>query len=363
MNPTQTADSRLQTPDFTYDALLVVSFGGPEGMDDVMPFLENVLRGRNVPRERMLGVAKHYELFGGVSPINEQNRRLIAALEAELKTNGLELPIYFGNRNWHPLLADTLRKMRDDGVKHALAFVTSAYSSYSSCRQYLENIADAQKSVGPDAPRIEKLRAFYNHPLFIEANAARIRDALAKFSEERRGTVRLVFTAHSIPESMAQKCEYEAQLKETSRLIAERIFGERALPALVAAPEIENRYRYKLVYQSRSGSPTQPWLGPDVRDYLRELKENGANDVVIAPIGFVSDHMEVIYDLDTEASALCTRLGLNMVRAATAGTHPSFIKMIRELIMERINSTTPRRSLGINGPRGDVCPPGCCSSG
>ncbi len=351
------------TPDFPYDALLVVSFGGPEGMDDVMPFLENVLRGRNVPRERMLGVAKHYELFGGVSPINEQNRKLIAALEQELKTNGPAMPVYFGNRNWHPLLADTLRKMRDDGVKHALAFVTSAYSSYSSCRQYLDNIADAQKAVGPGAPSIEKLRIFYNHPLFIEANVARIVDALAKFSEERRATAHLVFTAHSIPESMAQNCDYAAQLKETSRLIAEEVFGDRIPSASDAASESDKRCRYKLVYQSRSGSPMQPWLGPDVCDYLRNLKENGTNDVVIAPIGFISDHMEIIYDLDTEASALCKQLGLNMVRAATAGTHPAFVKMIRELIMERIYSTTPRRSLGINGPRGDVCPPGCCSLG
>ena len=333
-----------------YDAVLVVSFGGPEGMDDVIPFLENVLRGRNVPRERMLGVAKHYELFGGVSPINEQNRKLIAALQQLLETKGPQLPIYFGNRNWHPLLADTLAKMRDDGVKKALAFVTSAYSSYSSCRQYLEDIERARATVGEDAPRVEKLRAFYNHPGFIEANVANIRSALARVPEERRMAARLVFTAHSIPESMAQRCDYEAQLRETSKLIAAAVGSEN----------------WQLVFQSRSGSPAQPWLGPDVCDCLRELHAAGTigiRDVVVAPIGFVSDHMEIIYDLDTEAMALCRELGVNMIRAATAGTHPAFIEMIRELILERTNPETPRRALGAKGPRESVCQTGCCHFG
>ncbi|MGH9928475.1 MAG: ferrochelatase [Pyrinomonadaceae bacterium] len=325
-----------------YDAILVVSFGGPEGMDDVMPFLENVLRGRNVPRERMLGVAKHYELFGGVSPINGQNRKLIAALRQELETKGPHLPIYFGNRNWHPLLADTLGKMRDDGVKNALAFVTSAYSSYSSCRQYLEDIERARASVGADAPRVDKLRAFFNHPGFIAANVANVQAALKQIPEERRAETQLVFTAHSIPESMAQNCDYEAQLQETSHLVADGI------------------EKWRLVFQSRSGSPTQPWLGPDVCDYLRELHAAGIKDVVVAPVGFVSDHMEIIYDLDTEALTLCRELGLNMVRAATAGTHPAFIAMIRELILERLDPQTPRRSLGTKGTRSDVCSPGCC---
>jgi ferrochelatase len=328
-----------------YDAILVVSFGGPEGMDDVMPFLENVLRGRNVPRERMLGVAKHYELFGGVSPINGQNRKLIAALQQLLEAKGPQLPIYLGNRNWHPLLADTLAKMRDDGVKKALAFVTSAYSSFSSCRQYLEDIEHARAMVGTDAPRVEKLRAFYNHPGFVEANVATIRVALAQVPEERRVAAQLVFTAHSIPESMAQQCDYEAQLRETSKLIAEAVGSET----------------WQLVFQSRSGSPAQPWLGPDVCDYLRKLHAAGSKDVVIAPIGFVSDHMEIIYDLDTKAMQLCRALGLNMIRAATAGTHPAFIEMIRELILERINPETPRRALGNSATRSDVCAPGCCS--
>ena len=327
------------------DAILVVSFGGPEGMDDVIPFLENVLRGRNVPRERMLQVAKHYELFGGVSPINEQNRQLIAALRNKLEASGPNLPIYFGNRNWHPLLADMLRKMRVDGIQNALAFVTSAYSSYSSCRQYLENIAEARNNAGNDAPRVEKIRAFYNHPLFIEANVENVRAALQKIPAARRTGAYLIFTAHSIPMSMAKYCDYEAQLGETSRLVADAIGIEQ----------------WRLVFQSRSGSPAQPWLGPDVCDYLRELPAAGTTDVVLAPIGFVSDHMEIIYDLDTEAMALCRELGLNMVRAATAGTHPLFIEMVRELIMERIEPQTPRRFLGTMGARNDNCHAECCA--
>jgi ferrochelatase len=314
-------------------------------MDEVMPFLENVLRGRNVPRERMIGVAKHYEMFGGVSPINGQNRKLIAALQQELETRGPQLPIYFGNRNWHPLLPDTLAKMRDDGVKQALGFVTSAYSSYSSCRQYLEDIERARKSIGPEAPRVEKLRAFYNHPGFIEANVSNTEAALAQLPVDRRAAAQLVFTAHSIPESMAQNCDYEAQLQETSRIIAEAVGSKK----------------WRLVFQSRSGSPAQPWLGPDVCDYLRELHAGGSKDVVVTPVGFVSDHMEIIYDLDTKATAVCRELGLNMVRAATAGTHPAFIGMIRELILERIDPRTPRRALGSSGVRSDVCLPGCCS--
>ncbi len=328
----------------SYDAILLVSFGGPEGMDDVIPFLENVLRGRNVPRERMLQVAKHYELFGGFSPINQQNRHLIAALKEELETIGPDLPIYFGNRNWHPMLADTIGQMRDDGITNALAFVTSAYSSYASCRQYLENIAEARQVVGEGAPRVEKIRAFYNHPLFIEANVENVRAALAKIPSERRTCAPLVFTAHSIPMSMANKCDYEAQLGEAGRFIADALGIEQ----------------WRLVYQSRSGSPAQPWLGPDICDYMRELHAAKIRDVVIAPIGFVSDHMEVIYDLDTEAMALCRVLGLNMIRAATAGTHPAFIKMIRELIMERIDPQTSRRSVGLNGPCKDACHETCC---
>ena len=249
-------DSVLRHMNLPFDAVLIVSFGGPEGMADVMPFLENVLRGRNVPAERMRAVAKHYEMFGGVSPINEQNRNLIAALQEELAANGPRLPIYWGNRNWHPLLADTLAQMAADGIKNALAFVTSAYSSYSSCRQYLENIAEARDQVGSSAPQIAKLRAFYNHPLFIEANVDRLQAALSTIPEARRASTQIAFTAHSIPQSMADNCQYESQLQEASRLVSSGA----------------NRESWRLVYQSRSGPPTQPWLGPDILDHLKELK-------------------------------------------------------------------------------------------
>jgi ferrochelatase len=317
-----------------YDALLVVSFGGPEGMDDVIPFLENVLRGRNVPRERMLQVAHHYELFGGVSPINQHNRDLIAALKIELEKNGPRLPIYWGNRNWHPFLPDTLRQMAADGIQNALAFVTSAYGSYSSCRQYRQNIADAQAGVGPGAPQVEKLHAFYNHPLFIEANVDQVRQAFSQLSAP--AAAQLVFTAHSIPESMAANCDYVAQLTENGGRIAREL-------------GIDN---WQLVYQSRSGSPSQPWLGPEVCDHLRALRLAGATNVVVAPIGFVSDHMEVVYDLDLEARRVCEEIGLNMVRARTAGTHPAFVRMIRELILERIENRVPP----------SICAPNCCLS-
>jgi ferrochelatase len=330
-----------------YDAILFVSFGGPEGMDEVLPFLRNVLRGRNVPESRMREVAHHYELFGGVSPINEQNRRLIRALEAELAERGPRLPVYWGNRNWRPLLADTLRKMRDDGVGRALAFVTSAYSSYSGCRQYREDIERARAEVGDDAPLVDKLRPFFNHPGFIEANADGLRAALAQIPAQRRAAAHVAYTAHSIPAAMAAGCDYERQLLETCRLVAEAAGHER----------------WRLVFQSRSGPPTQPWLEPDICDHLRALKEEGVSDVLVAPVGFISDHMEVLYDLDTEALQVAAGLGLNLVRAATAGTHPAFVSMIRELIVERLDAAAPRRALGPSPPRPDLCPADCCLPG
>jgi ferrochelatase len=330
-----------------YDAILILSFGGPERPDEVLPFLENVLRGRNVPRERLLGVARHYELFGGVSPINAQNRALIAALEKELETKGPRLPVYWGNRNWHPLLADTLRRMAADGIRNALAFVTSAYSSYSSCRQYMEDVERAREEAGPAAPRVEKIRAFYNHPGFIRPNAENVCAAFDEIPEERRKRAHLAFTAHSIPLSMAAGCDYEAQLLEACRLVAGRA----------------GRDNWRLVYQSRSGPQQQPWLGPDICDHLHELKGAGAEDVVVAPVGFISDHMEVLYDLDTEARAVCEEVGLNMVRARTVGTHTEFVSMIRELILERVNPETPRPFLGVRGPARDLCPVDCCTKG
>jgi len=328
-----------------YDAILVVSFGGPESREEVIPFLENVLRGRNVPRERMLAVAEHYYHFGGKSPINQQIRELIAALETELAEHGPKLPVYWGNRNWHPRLADTVKKMRQDGVRRALAFVTSAYSSYSGCRQYREDIARAQCEVGPDAPQIDKLRAFFNHPNFIEATEDRVRDAMQEIPADARQNVQIVYLAHSIPLAMAETSDYVRQLEDVRRILSARL-------------GITND---ALVYQSRSGAPGQPWLGPDIQDYLREVKARDlASAVVLAPIGFISDHMEVLYDLDVEARQVCDSLALPMVRAKTVGVHPKFIGMIRELILERMTPGVERRALGSLGARRDVCEEGCC---
>jgi ferrochelatase len=334
----------------TYDAILLVSFGGPEGPDDVLPFLENVLRGKNVPHERMLEVVEHYQQFGGVSPLNEQNRQLIAALTVELAEHGPQLPIYWGNRNWQPLLPDTFRQMAEDGVRHALTLFTSAFSSYSGCRQYHEDIARAQAEVGTSAPTIDKLRMFFNHPGFIEPQIEAVGDCLsrvseAQVSEDRRQQAMLLFSAHSIPLSMADNCRYVTQLEEASRLVAEGA----------------GHGRWELVYQSRSGPPGQPWLEPDICDRIEQLHAAGElSDVVLLPIGFVSDHLEVLYDLDTEAKLLCDKLGIAMHRAATVGTHPRFINMLRELIVERIDGSAERLALGQLGPSHDVCPEDCC---
>ncbi len=328
-----------------YDAILVVSFGGPERPDEVMPFLENVLRGKPVPRERMLEVAEHYQHFGGISPINEQNRQLIAALEKELRTHGHTLPIYWGNRNWHPLLADTLHKMADDGVHRALTFFTSAFSSYSGCRQYREDIARAQEAVGSRAPQVDKLRVFFNHPGFVEPLIDSVCASFSRIPEDRHQQTPLLFTAHSIPIAMEENCRYVAQLRETCRLIAEGV----------------GHTDWELVYQSRSGSPHQPWLEPDVCDRLVELHESrDFKDLVLLPVGFISDHLEVLFDIDTEARALCEKLGIEMHRAATVGTHPRFIEMIRLLIEERFADSPTRLALGTLGPSHDRCPEDCC---
>jgi ferrochelatase len=327
-----------------YDAILLVSFGGPEKPDDVLPFLENVLRGKPVPRERMIEVAEHYQRFGGHSPINDQNRALIAALETELRAHGITLPIYWGNRNWHPLLAETLGQMKRDGVQYALGFFTSAYSSYSGCRQYREDIAAAQQVVGEGAPQVDKIRAFYNHPGYIEAVASHAAEALARVPPERRPAGRLLFTAHSIPMTMASTSRYVQQLEEASRLVADAL----------AHPN------HRLVYQSRSGSPSQPWLSPDILEVIDDEHSCGAKDLVLVPIGFVSDHIEIIFDLDTQARERCQELGITYQRARTAGTHPRFVSMIRELIEERITASPLRPALGCYGPSHDTCPVDCC---
>lgn len=331
-----------------YDAILLMSFGGPEGMDDVLPFLENVTRGRNIPRERLVEVGHHYEMFGGVSPINAQNRALIAALEVELKAQGIDIPVYFGNRNWHPLIGDTVRQMRDDGIKSALAFFTSGFSCYSGCRQYREDIMRACEGV-ENAPTFDKIRVFYNHPDFILPNAENVQAALAQFPVERRDKVQIAFTAHSIPLSMAKNSAYEAQLIEACRLVAEQV----GIPS----------ERYALVYQSRSGAPHIPWLEPDILDHMDTLHAQGMDDLIIHPIGFVSDHMEVIYDLDTEAVDKAAELGMNMVRSNTTGTHPRFVSMIVQLIVERMTANPQRLALGERGANHDICPLNCCLSG
>ena len=330
-------------PNHRYDAVLIVSFGGPEGPDDVLPFLENVLRGKNVPRERLLAVAEHYQHFGGVSPINAQNRALISALQSELDLHGPQLPIYWGNRNWHPMLTDTIRRMAADGVQRAIAFFTSAFSSYSGCRQYRENIQQAQAEVGAEAPQVDKLRVFYNHPGLIEPMVENTRAAIELIPRERRPKAALLFSAHSVPTAMAANSRYVAQLEEASRLVADGAGHDD----------------WQLVYQSRSGSPGQPWLEPDIGLRLRELRATGVTDAVVVPIGFISDHMEILYDLDTEARQICDEIGLNLIRATTVGTHPKFIAMIRELILERMGEAAPR-ALGRFGPSHDVCPADCC---
>ena len=329
-----------------YDAILIVSFGGPEQRDDVIPFLENVLRGKPVPRERMLEVAEHYYHFGGVSPINGQVRDFIAALRPELDRAGIDLPIYWGNRNWHPLLPEAVQQMANDGKRRVLAVFTSAYSSYSGCRQYRENVIAAREATGANAPIIDKVRVFYNHPDFIAANVERIRSAFEQLPDASRSVARVAFTAHSIPMSMANNCNYVVQLNETCRLIASAL----ELPA----------DRWSLVYQSRSGRPGDPWLEPDIVDHIRTLPERGVKSLVIAPVGFLSDHMEVLFDLDEEAHEVCRELGIEMARASTVGTHPLFVSMVRELIQERLGGTVERRAIGLFGPNHDVCPTDCC---
>ena len=341
-----------------YQALLLVSFGGPERAEDVKPFLRRVTAGRDVPESRLDKVAEHYYAAGGVSPLPAQCRALLEALRTELA--GTSLEIYWGNRNWHPLLEDTLAQMRDDGVEQALAFVTSAYGGYSSCRQYLDDIAAAQAKVGPRAPRVEKLRLYYNHPgwvgpwashLAMALEVCNVRAALAgagKSSTDGRearsvgtGAIEVLFSAHSIPVALAQNSPYVDHVTEAARLAAE---GARVKS-------------WQLVWQSRSGSPSTPWLGPDVCDAIRA---SSAGAIVVVPIGFACDNMEVVYDLDIEAAAVAREKGAHFVRAATVSTTPSFVSMVRELVAERVAPFGPRRAQGTFGPWPDNCPDGHC---
>ncbi len=340
-------------PRGSYDALLLVSFGGPEGPDDVVPFLENATRGRGIPRERLVEVGAHYSAFGGVSPINAQNRALVGALRADLAEAGLDLPVYWGNRNWDPYLVDALREMRDDGVTRALCLTTSAYASYSGCRQYRENLADAAVALEADglgpAPALDKLRHYFDHPGFVEPIVDSVLDAAARLGV---AAPRLVFTTHSVPVASAESSgptggAYVAQHRAVAALVAQRVAARTDV-----APD------WDLVYQSRSGGP-MPWLEPDIGDHLADLHGRGVAGVVIVPIGFVSDHMEVVWDLDTVALDQARSLGLPAVRAATVGTDPRFVAMVRDLVLERVG-TAPAAALSALGPSHDVCPAGCC---
>lgn len=327
------------------DALLVLSFGGPEGLDEVRPFLENVTRGRGVPPERLDAVAEHYRHFGGVSPINARNRELIAAVRERT-----DLPVYFGNRNWHPLVEDTVAEMARDGVRRALVFATSAYGGYSACRQYHEDIARARKAVGENAPTLVKLRHFFDHPSFVAASADAVR--AAGLDDDAR----LVFTAHSVPESADASAgppdegghRYSRQVAEAARLVAAEL----------------GRADYDVVWQSRSGPPRIPWLEPDIVDHLDALHARGVPAVVVAPIGFVSDHVEVVWDLDTEARERAAELGMRFARASTAGPDPRFADMVVELIDEHRSDFAPRRLSGIPsggcGVDGALCAIDCC---
>jgi ferrochelatase len=349
-----------------YDALLLLSFGGPEGPDDVVPFLENVTRGRGIPRERLKEVGQHYFLFGGVSPINAQNRELLDALRKDFSENALDLPVYWGNRNWAPYLTDTLRHMADDGHRRILVLATSAYASYSGCRQYRENLADslaALEAEGRPVPRVDKLRHYFNHPGFVTPMTDAVLAALAELPEDVREGAHLAFTTHSIPTAAADTSgpveahgdggAYVAQHLDTARVIAD---------AVREATGVDRPW--KLVYQSRSGAPHIPWLEPDICDHLEELHAAGTPAAVMVPIGFVSDHMEVKFDLDTEATAKAAELGLPVARAATVGADPRFAAAVRELVLERAATerglAVERCALGALGASHDVCPVGCC---
>ncbi|MEE2032938.1 ferrochelatase [Rhodococcus chondri] len=342
------------TPE-AYDALMVLSFGGPEGPDEVRPFLENVTRGRGIPPERLDAVAEHYLHFGGVSPINALNRAIIEAVRAEFDTHGIDLPIYFGNRNWHPLIEDTVAEMARDGVGNALVFATSAWGGYSGCRQYHEDIARARAAIA-DAPDLTKLRQFYDHPLFIDAVADGVRAARAELPDRSRDTARLVFTAHSVPTTAdAAGGPREAGGHLYSRQVAE------AAHLVSAALGVDD---YDLVWQSRSGPPRVPWLEPDIVDHLDALHDRGVDAVIVAPVGFVSDHLEVVWDLDTEARGRAAELGMAFARAGTAGTDPRFAQLVRQLVQEQLGTEPPRRrgtepQFGV-GCNGQLCAVGCC---
>jgi protoporphyrin/coproporphyrin ferrochelatase len=345
-----------------YDAFLLVSFGGPNEPDEVMPFLENVTRGRHIPRERLEEVAEHYYHFGGKSPINEQNLALLEAIKQEIARREYDLPTFWGNRNWAPYFPDTLREIGEAGHKKVVTFFTSAYSSYSGCRQYRENLIAAQEAVGEVAPTIDKLRVYYNHPGFLTPMADGLLDALGSREGMR---IAVLYAAHSIPNGMAAGCRYETQLLEASRLCGELAgLGEANwIQAETSLTDDLPRVTHELVYQSRSGAPNSPWLEPDICDQIRRRVSEGAEAIVVVPIGFISDHMEVLYDLDTEALELCQELGVDFKRVCTVGTDARFVSMVVDLIEERAGLRDEKVALGNLGPSHDVCPVNCCLQG
>ncbi|MBE7323133.1 ferrochelatase [Nocardioides sp. Y6] len=355
-----TPEALAQAPSVApYDALLLLSFGGPEKPDDVVPFLENVTRGRGIPRERLVEVGEHYFGFGGRSPINDQNRALLKEIRADLAAAGIDLPVYWGNRNWDPYLRDAVEEMKRDGVQRAAVFTTSAYSSYSSCRQYRENLADVALEV-PDAPRLERLRQYYNHPGFVEPFVDATLDALARLPEELREEAQLVFVTHSIPTAMN-----DTSGRDGGAYLAQHLSVMAEVASRVEAAA-GREFAHELVYCSRSGAPHVPWLEPDVNDRLEELAAEGVRAVVMVPIGFVSDHMEVVYDLDTEAMATAAKLGMAATRASTPGTDPRFVALVRDLLVERAaqeRGRQPRRAALGDLPAGpDLCAVGCCAN-
>jgi ferrochelatase len=356
-------------PEGPYDALLLVGFGGPEGMDDVMPFLENVTRGRGVPPERLIEVSHHYEHFDGVSPINDQNRALIAALEKEMAQRGLDLPILWGNRNWTPYLHEAMTQADEAGFGRVLALVTSAYSSYSSCRQYREDFAEALERSGLEGKlAVDRIRQYFDHPGFVAPFAEGLARAVAAMREQlgADAPIRILFTTHSIPDAMGMSSGppalhepagspggiYEAQHLVTAELIVEQA---QSMGAAQMPP-------WRLVYQSRSGPPSVPWLEPDVNDAIREAAAEGVRGVVLVPSGFVSDHLEVLWDLDEEAKETADEVGLQFARVATAGTHPAFVRGLVDLIQERLDPAAPVDALSELGPWPAVCAPGCCAN-
>jgi ferrochelatase len=349
-----------------YDAVLLLSFGGPEKPDEVLPFLENVTRGRGVPRERLLEVAEHYQHFGGRSPINDQNRALLAALRSELAGRGVTTPVFWGNRNWAPFVTDALRDAHLGGARRVLAIVTSAYPSYSGCRQYREDLAAALTDLAAEGRElaVDKVRHYADHPGFVEPGVDAVDEALTELERSlgdgAAGHGRVAFVTHSIPVAMDETAGprghgYTALHREVCEVIAERLAERRG-----------RAVEWDLVYCSRSGPPQQPWLEPDVNDHLEALSQREVAGVVVSPIGFVSDHMEVVYDLDTEALETAHRLGLPYVRAASPGTEPRFVAGLADLLLERAateRGESPQRpALTPLGPWRDVCAAGCCAN-